>query len=368
MGGDGGAMNAHGSDDPGEADPRGWSKRLNEPPNHIPVLAPPLRTASVRSDGGHTGSSTSPRERRKTGYVISSIALVIIAAAAAIGLSTAGHQGSQAVGGGQSLPLGGGSETPGAGIAPAVFVVSSATSTLHQHSAELTISGSVSGNGQTVPINGTGYVDFDHDAFSAEMTMNSPEAGPLGEDEVSIGGHIYLSVGADGVSISQLTGGPHWIDVPVPEQDSSQLGTGNVDPLVQMQFLEQQGATISPLGTSTMEGQTVSGYSVTPSQAEEQQAIQQEERSGEIPPSAVPMVNQELQAIGTPTMDVYFDSSKLLRKLSVTFGGVSSPVSASVQMTFDNYGTSVDIGPPVSSDVISYSQFLQVLQASESST
>jgi hypothetical protein len=200
------------------------------------------------------------------------------------------------------------------------------------------------------------------------MTMNSPDAGPVGEDEISIGGHIYLSVGADGVSISELTGGPHWVDVPVPEQDSSQLGTGNVDPLVQIQFLEQQGAIVSPLGPSTMEGQTVSGYSVTPSQAEEQQAMQQEERSGEIPPSAAPMVNEELQAIGTPTMDVYFDSSKLLRKLSVTFGGGSSPVSASVQMTFDNYGTSVDIGAPVSSDVISYSQFLQVLQASESST
>ena len=59
------------------------------------------------------------------------------------------------------------------------------------------------------------------------------------------------------------------------------------------------------------------------------------------------MVDQELQSIGTPTMDVYFDSSKLLRKLSVTFGGGASAVEfTSVQMTFDNYGTSVDMGPP----------------------
>jgi hypothetical protein len=361
-------MDTNESDDPGDVDPRGWSKRLTELPDHLSVSPPPLRTASARADSGHTGSTTAPQRRRKAGYVISSVAVVMIGVAAAIGLTTAGHQGTQAVGGGQSMPLTGGSETPGAGVAPAVFVVSSATSTLHQRSADLTISGSVSGNGQTVPINGMGYVDFDHDAFSAEMTMNSPGGEPVGEDEISVGGHIYLSVGADGVSISQLTGGPHWIDVPVPEQDSSQLGTGNVDPLVQILVLEQQGATVSPLGTSTMEGQTVSGYSVTPSQVEEQQSIQQEVRSGEIPPAAVPMVNQELEEIGTPTMDVYFDSSKLLRKLSVTFGGGSSQVSASIQMTFDNYGTSVDIGAPASSDVISYDQFLQVLQASASST
>jgi hypothetical protein len=53
-----------------------------------------------------------------------------------------------------------------------------------------------------------------------------------------------------------------------------------------------------------------------------------------------------------------------LRKLSVTFGGGSRQVSASVQMTFDNYGTSVDIGAPASSDVISYDQFVQILEAS----
>ena len=326
-----------------------------------------MRAPFVQEESGHTKNSASPRPRRKLGFVISSIALVIIAVATAIGLATTGgQQGAPGTDGRQSVPSPGASQVPGAGVAPAVFVVSSATTTLHQHSADVTISGSVSANGQTVPIDGTGYADFDQDAFSANMTMNSP-TGALGEDEIAVGGHIYLSVGADGVGISQLTGGPHWVDVPVPEQDSSQLGTGNVDPLVQIQVLEQQGATVTPLGTSTMEGETVSGYSATPSQAEEQQALQQEVQSGEIPQSAVPMVEQELQSIGTPTMDVYFDSSRLLRKLSVTFGGGSSPVSASVQMTFGDYGTTVSIGPPASSDVISYAQFLGDVQASQPS-
>ena len=87
-------------------------------------------------------------------------------------------------------------------------------------------------------------------------------------------GHIYLSLGVHGQSISELTGGPHWIDVPVPEQDSSRLGTGNVDPLGSS-VLGQQGASVVPLGTSTMEGVTVSGYSVTPSPAEEELALEE---------------------------------------------------------------------------------------------
>jgi len=361
-------MDARGSD-PEETGQRSWSRRLTEPPDHLPIPPPPVRAPVARDNGSRSngsrsnGSAAAPRPGRKTGFVVSSIALVIIAVAAAVGLATTGGtHGAPGAGGGQSVPLPGASQVPGAGVAPAVFVVSSATTTMHQHSADVTISGSVSADGQSVPIDGTGYADFDQDAFSANLTMNSP-TGALGEDEIAVGGHIYLSVGADGVGISQLTGGPHWVDVPVPEQDSSQLGTGNVDPLVQIQVLEQQGATVTPLGTSTMEGETVSGYSVTPSQAEEQQAIQQEVQSGQIPQSAVPMVEQELQAIGTPTMGVYFDASKLLRKLSVTFGGGSSPVTASVEMTFDDYGTTVSIGPPASSDVISYSQFLDDLQA-----
>ena len=359
-------MDSRGSD-PDETEHRSWSRRLTEPPDHLPVSPPAVRAAHAHSSRSQPGSTAPARQRRKTGYLISSLAIVIIAVAIGIGLSTtAGHQGTPGADGSQSSSLPGASRAPGAGVAPAVFVVSSATATLHQHSADVTISGSVSANGQTVPIDGTGYADFDKDAFSANMTMNGP-TGTLGEDEIAVGGHIYLSVGADGVSISQLTGGPHWVDVPVPEQDSSGLGTGNVDPLVQLQVLEHQGATATPLGTSTMEGETVSGYSVTPSQVEEQQAIQQEVQSGAIPQSAVPMVEQELQAIGTPTMDVYFDSSRLLRKLSVTFGGGSSPVSASVQMTFGDYGTTVSIGPPAVSDVISYALFLQDLQVSQPS-
>jgi hypothetical protein len=243
-------------------------------------------------------------------------------------------------------------------------VVSSTQTTLRQHTARITISGSVSADGQSIPLSGTGYADFDNESFSADMSVNTP-SGVLDEHEIVVGGQLYFGLGADGFNISQITGGPHWIDVPVPEQNSGALGAGNVDPLAQLQLLEQKGASVTSLGTSTVSGVSVSGYSVTPSPAEEQQTLQQEVQSGAIPASAAPMLQQELQTIGSPTMDVYFDASGLLRKLSLTLGAASSPVSVSVQMTFDDYGTTVNIAPPASADVISYAQFVQDAQASQ---
>lgn len=292
---------------------------------------------------------------------MASVAAAIIVVAAAVGVTT--MHGNQPTSAGGGVQAGGGNRVPGAGMAPAAFVLSSAQTTLHQHTAEVNISGSVSAKGQSIPLSGTGYADFDEDAFWADMTVSIP-SGVLDEHEIVVGGHLYFGLGAGGFNISQITGGPHWIDVPVPQQNSSQLGAGNVDPLTQLQVLEQKGATVTPLGSSTMGGTVVSGYSVTPSVAEEQQALQQEVQSGTIPASAVPMLQQELQAIGSPTMDVYFDGSGLLHKLTMTFGGGSSGVSASVQMTFDGYGSTVNIAPPASSDVLSYAQFLQDAQAS----
>ena len=69
-----------------------------------------------------------------------------------------------------------------------------------------------------------------------------------------------------------------------------------------------------------------------------------------------------MQTIGTPTTDVYIDSSNLLREISVTIGSSSSAMSGTVKMAFSDYGTPVSIEPPASSDVISYSDFVQDLQ------
>lgn len=250
---------------------------------------------------------------------------------------------------------------PGSGMAPAAYVVTSTQTTLGQHTAHVDITGSLSAQGQSLPVSGTGAADFDTNSFSADFTM-STTGHSIDEQELAIGPHLYIGVSADGQDMSAITGGAHFIDVPVPDQGSGLLGAGNVDPMTQLKVLAQRGSTVVPLGTSTIDGTTVSGYAVTPTLAEEQQELQKELASGTIPQTLAPDVQRALQTIGTPTTDVYIDSSNLLREISVTIGSSSSAMSGTVKMAFSDYGTPVSIEPPASSDVISYSDFVQDLQ------
>jgi hypothetical protein len=118
------------------------------------------------------------------------------------------------------------------------------------------------------------------------------------------------------------------------------------------------GETVSSRGWLKLPGGFA--YSVT----QEVQTLQQKVHWGGIPKSAVPMAQQELQTIGTPKIDVYFESSSLLRKLAVTLGGAATSVSVSLQMRSDACGITVNVEPPASSDVISYVQFVQDARAS----
>jgi hypothetical protein len=255
---------------------------------------------------------------------------------------------------------------PGAGVAPANFVVSSTQTTLNQHTAEVDISGTITAAGKSIPMQGTGTIDFDTQAFDADISM-AIGANSLVEHDLVIADHVYIGLTANGTSLSALTGGPEWIDVPIADQSSSSLGAGNVDPLDQLKLLEQKGATVVPLGTSSVDGVTVSGYAVTFSAAEIQSSEQQEFQALGLPPAEEQQALNEARTLGSPTLHVYFDGSGLLRQESVSLGGGSSSVSGTVQMTFSNFGTPVTITPPASNDVIGFTQFEQDAQTYDAS-
>jgi hypothetical protein len=252
-----------------------------------------------------------------------------------------------------------GPPTPGAGESPANFVVSSTQTTLSQHSADITISGTLGAAGQTIPVSGTGAANFDTNAFQANLSF-AKGSSSFEEQELVADGQLYFGLTVDGQNMSAVTGGPEWINVPVPDQDASSLGAGNVDPLDQLKLLEQKGATVTPEGTSTIDGATVSGYSVTFSPAELQHASQQELQTLGLPQSDGQKIIDEL---GSADLHLYFDGGGLLRRESVSLGGGSSTVSGDVQFDFANYGTSVNIQPPASNDVIGFSQFEKEAQA-----
>jgi hypothetical protein len=112
-----------------------------------------------------------------------------------------------------------------------------------------------------------------------------------------------------------------------------------------------------------MDGDTVSGYAVTPSRAEETEIIEKEIAAGEIPAADQQAVLNALNHLGAVTIDVWFDSSGLLHREGVTIAGGSLGTSVNVQFQFQDYGVPVSVQAPPASDVISYSQFTADLQA-----
>jgi hypothetical protein len=259
----------------------------------------------------------------------------------------------------------GGPTVPGAGIAPASFVVSSTQNTLDQHSADVIFSGSITAAGKVIPMQGTGQTDFTSNAFSG--TVNASSSGTsLIEKELVVGGHFYLGLSIDGTPLSQFTGGAEWIDIPVPDQSGSNSpGLGNVDPLSQIQTLEKKGITVVNLGTSVIDGYAVSGYSVTPSHLEELGSVEQEMAAGQITAAQGKQILNAAKTLGTFTSDVWIDSSGLLRRETVNVGGGTSGEVGKVDMTFVNYGTPVSIAAPPSNEIVGFTQFQSDMQALE---
>jgi hypothetical protein len=260
------------------------------------------------------------------------------------------------------------SGAPGSGMAPAAFVVSSTQSTLAQRTADVTFGGSVSADGQDVPVNGTGQVDFDTNTFSATLSENVASTS-IAVRELIASGQFYLGMTIDGQDMSQFTGGAHWASLSLPDQaGSSSLGATNVDPIGQLKSLEQKGATVTSLGTKTIDGTTVSGYSVTPSHQEIENNIQQEIQQNQMSAAQGQQLLQGSNLIGTFTSDVWIDGSGLIRQEDTNVSGGSAGVNAKVTVSFQNYGTPVNIATPAPSDVVPYSQFLNDLKAAQNSS
>jgi hypothetical protein len=309
----------------------------NEPEDG--VVAPHVVTADVAPAPG-------PNPRRRL-VAWSPLALLAAGTAAAAALGVAA----------------GGPVVPGAGMVPADFVVSSTQETVAQHTADLVVSGKISGSGEDIAISGTGQVDFASNSATLNLSMGASGTS-LTTREVVVNGNVYVDLTVDGIGMSQLTGGADWVSIPIPDQNaSSAFGTGSVNPLSKIQFLEEKGATVVPLGTSVIDGDVVSGYSVTPSRSEESEVIQREIDAGEIPAADQQQVLDELNQLGALTCNVWFDSSGLLRRESVTIGGGASGVSGQVEFTYVNYGTPVSVQAPPASDVIGFSQFSADLQS-----
>jgi len=157
--------------------------------------------------------------------------------------------------------------------------------------------------------------------------------------------------------IATLFPGKHWVSVPLGNTVSAAGGAlSGGDPTQMLQFLASQGNVVSSLGSSTMDGVAVQGYSVLINNAEAEIQLQ---HSG-LPSSVVQADVQFLKSTGAIAYKVYVDSDDQMRTMDFSMavpGAAGDSVTA--QLTFSDFGAPISVLPPPASEVITFQQFLQ---------
>jgi hypothetical protein len=256
-----------------------------------------------------------------------------------------------------------GSKSPAAAGQPALslaaFVTQSAQHTLAERTAEISVSGSVqvSGTGQaaqSIPITGSGLLDFGAPAMTLNVVINGAGHSVL-EQEILARGGLYLGMVVDGQNLAEVTGGRHWIQVPV--QQSGATYVGGSDPLVSLTVLEQHGTTVQALGTKTVAGQSCSGYAVTPSKQAMAAAAAQEDAQLGISPAPA--------GLAPAAIGVWFNAQHLLCQLTASDTASGASVSDTMVLSFSDWGSPVHITAPAASDTISYQDFMRKVGGSD---
>lgn len=249
-------------------------------------------------------------------------------------------------------------------VTPAALVAQSAHATLAQKTANLSLTGTVSVAGQKIPLDGTGLANFDSQLMS--MDVGATVSGmSMHIKELLASGKLYMSGQVAGHSFSDLTG-KDWISLPIPTSAGSLYGS---DPFAQLKLLEQQGATVTQLGQKTLDGRTVTGFSIVPSKASMLKAAQDELSKMGFGQTQASQIQSVIQSSNPPTITVWFDSSHLLRQMvmDMSMGSIASGGSFSMEMDVTHYGVPVNITAPSPSDTVSFQQFLQDAQRAGSS-
>jgi hypothetical protein len=293
------------------------------------------------------------RARRRSHALLITAATAIVAATVA-GLFVLVHQESRAT----PHP-----NQPTA-ISQAAFVRQSAAKTLAERTANVTLAGTVQVAGRTATVGGTGAINFAANAMEFNMSIGSP--GQLvTERELMVNGNLYISLTISGTSLAKLTGGRDWIETPISQSSSTNL-VGS-DPVSSLSLLEQQGITVRQIGTKVIEGQSCTGYAVTPTKAALLASVRSEFTRLGYSPAAI---NQEVtlaERMLPPTVTVWLDAQGLMREMSMNLGlqtgGSGTAVSVSMVMYVSYYGSPVQVTAPAASDTISYDSFLRTLGA-----
>jgi hypothetical protein len=248
-------------------------------------------------------------------------------------------------------------------------VASAVTSTLNDRTADFTLSGAAGISKLSIPINGSGAIDFTQNAMQMQLTIPVPGGSQsVSEKAIYLNKVIYVNVSGLGQSLP----GKSWISMNASQASGNgsatqQLGLGDgalpSDPEAMLTLLSQGGGQATDLGPSTVNGQAVEGYSVTIGSAALQKAMAQ---------TKLPSLPSSLGSLGLGSSLIGGSShigyqvfiTKATGQLSrvITTVGLSivgQTITDNMTMDFTNLGAPVDITPPPASEVVPYQQFLQ---------
>lgn len=246
--------------------------------------------------------------------------------------------------------------------APRATLTAAVSNTVASHTADVTITSSETVAGRTISFTGSGRIDFGDNA--AELELSAQFLGQkFSEESISVGGTVY----ANPPGVSTLFPGKSWMSIdfgsaataPVGSAPSS-ASSGGIDdnPAGMLELLQQHGATVTPLGPSTVTGVPVQGYSVTFSPAQIQSLMEK---------AAVPAwLRSMLSAVKVSGIDdhVYVDSTGRLRLVTMAFSESvtsSQPITVNQSLQLSGYGNPVSISAPPADAVVPFQTFLRKL-------
>jgi hypothetical protein len=215
--------------------------------------------------------------------------------------------------------------------------------------ADLTMDIKASFDGVSFSITATGAVDFATKSVSLQMNT-------FGETFafVETGGILYAKLGR---LVSAQFPGKTWLRMPVSalanEGDSQMLVTS--DPQSMASDLLKLGATITPIGTTMIDGTQDQGYKVELTLAD------LEAHASELPASLRSLLATAKKAPATATVSVtmYVDPSGQLQaaNVNVTTQATGHPVTASIDVTMSHFGTASVAAPPPATQTVTYQQW-----------
>ncbi len=292
---------------------------------------------SGRDDGvpfGAAPATSLTTTHRGRAWLLVGAAVVILAGAGVAAYELSGYNGSDT----------------GSALSSAV------TTSLHGRSADVALSMTIGAGGQGLTIAGNGDTSFATSASNLTLTY-SVGGQPLTERAVIDGSTAYYNLGP---VVGDVVPGKSWISIDMGKDASgtSGVGAGGIfsDPSAMLTVLRAEGTAVHALGSSSVDGAPVQGYSIRLGPAGIAKTITSEH---------VPAyMRAEVSSVHYSRLsyEVYVDGANDLKQIRTTgaFSVAGQGATIASTMEFSNYGTAVSVQAPPAGQVIPARQFDQV--------